>query len=50
VEDELLLDWRKPIHISFISVYSEINKLTGFVNCLFGNVFFFVGHRVMAAF
>jgi hypothetical protein len=35
MEDELLLDSREPIHISLISVNSENNKLTVFVNCVF---------------
>jgi hypothetical protein len=32
MQDELLLDWRERCHISFISVYSENNKLNGIVN------------------
>jgi hypothetical protein len=32
MEDELLLNWAELIHLSFISVFSENNKISGFVN------------------
>jgi hypothetical protein len=38
MEDELLLDGRECWHISFISVYSENNKIKGIVNRYFQNL------------
>jgi hypothetical protein len=35
VEDELLLDWTEPVHISSISVTSEITSIAANVNKLF---------------
>jgi len=35
MKDELLFYWRQRLHISLISVYSEINKLNGTVNSYF---------------